>query len=173
MTAVTALRVRPIPRTEPPVVQLCAEDWGEQRPSAADSGYVQGTLAVDFDRSCEDGFFGPQATASNELPDPGPWARQMIRAALEVINGVRPADQLNRWVTPEIRDRIARRGVLARRRRARPRHPSTVRTALTCMPADGVVEISAVVAHAGRVRAVAVRMVGVDHRWLITVFEVG
>lgn len=170
---VSALRARPIPRTEPPVVQLCAEDWGQADPPPAGTAYVQGTLAVDFDRSCQDGYFGPQATGSNELPDPGPWARQIIRAVLEVIEGVRPVGQLSRWITPEIRDRIARRGLLARRRRTRPRHPSSVRTTLTCVPADGVVEISAVVTHGGRVRAVAVRMVGVDHRWLITVFDLG
>lgn len=173
MTGAAVLRVRPIPRTEPPVVQLHPEDWSRECPSAFEGAYVQGTLAVDFDPAREDDFFGPQATTARELPDPGPWARQMIRVALEIIDGVRPAAQLSRWVTPDIRDRLSRRGLLARRRRGRPCHPNTVRTVLTCAPADGVVEISAVVTHGGRVRAVAVRMVGVDRRWLITVFDLG
>lgn len=173
MTAVATVWVRPIPRTDPPVIQLLPDDW-RQRPGASSApSFVQGTLAVDFDRSCEDTYFGPQATAACDLPEPGPWARAMIRASLEVIDGARPAHQLSRWTTPEVHDRLARRGLLSRRRRTHPCHPNTVRALLTCEPTDGVVEVSAVVAHGGRVRALAVRMVGVDHRWLITVFDLG
>lgn len=173
MSAVATLRVRPIPRTDPPVVQLHADDWQERPGASAAPSFVQGTLAVGFDRSCEDTFFGPQATAASELPEPGPWVRQMIRACLEVIDGARPAHQLSRWMTPEVHDRLARRGLLSRRRRTRPCHPNTVRALLTCQPTDGVVEVSAVVAHGGRVRALAMRMTGVDRRWLITVFDLG
>jgi len=170
VTAVATLRVRPIPRTDPPVIQLHPDDWAQDHDAAP---YVQGILAVDFDRSREDTYFGPQATAARDLPEPGPWARAMIRAALEVVDGTRPAHQLSRWLTPEIHDRLARRGLLSRRRRTRPCHLNTVRTVLTCEPTDGVVEVSAVVAHGGRVRALAMRMVGADHRWLITVFDLG
>lgn len=163
------LRVLPIPATEPPVVELDVSEWTDP----AHSDYVQGTLAVDFDRGCSDSYFGPQATASRDLPEPGPWAQQMIRVALEVCDGVRPAGQLTRWCTPEIHDRLARRGLLARRRRQRQRHPNRVRALLTCRPADGVVEVSAVVTHNTRARALALRMVGVDGRWLITAFDLG
>lgn len=170
MSVAPTLRVLPIPRTEPPAIVLEEADW--RAPDTADD-YVQGTLAVDFDRGGTDTFFGPQATAAADLPDPGPWARQMIRVALEVADGLRPAGQLTRWVTPEIHDLLARRGLLARRRRQRQRHPSRVRALLTGTPDDGVVEVSAVVVHNTRVRALALRMVGVDGRWMITVLELG
>lgn len=169
MTALPALRVLPIPCTEPPVVVLEESDWAE--PARHD--YVQGTLAVDFDTGGTDTYFGPQATPTSDLPDPAEWTRQMIRVALEVSDGLRPARQLSRWVTPDIHERLSRRGLLARRRRQRQRHPSRVRALLTCVPANGVVEVSAVVTHNTRVRALALRMVGVNGRWLITVFELG
>ncbi len=170
MTVLTPLRVLPIPCTEPPPVTLTEADWAAA-PVVAD--YVQGTLAVDFDRGDEDSYFGPQATPATDLPDPAPWARQLVRVCLEVMDGVRPAGQLSRRVTPDIQERLARRGVLARRRRQRQRHAVTVRALTTCTPADGVAEISAVVTHSSRVRALALRMVGIDGRWVVTVFELG
>lgn len=170
MTVLSPLRVLPIPGTEPPPVTLTEADWCA--PTLVED-YVQGTLAVDFDRGGEDAYFGPQATPAIALPDPGPWARQLVRVCLEVMDGVRPAGQLSRRVTPEIQERLGRRGVLARRRRQRQRHAVTVRALTSCTPADGVAEISAVVTHSSRVRALALRMVGVDGRWVVTVFELG
>jgi len=89
------------------------------------------------------------------------------------MDGSRPAAQLTRWLAPDIHERVARRGTLARQRRQPRRHASAVRRMLACSPADGVVEISAVVAHDGRVRALALRLSGVDGRWLVTALEVG
>lgn len=169
--ATPALRVLPIPRTDPP-----AHDGAPSLSAGPDGvadAYVQGTLAVDFRRDCDDSFFGPQATGSQELPDPQLWARRMITAVLEVVDGLRPAEQLTRWVTPEIYQRIARRGQLARRRHQRQRHVSSVRALTLCCPADGVAELSVVVTHHGRVRAIALRLAGVDGRWLITALEMG
>ena len=55
--------------------------------------------------------------------------------------------------------------------------PSTrqavVRGVRVCLPADGVAEASAVVIDADRVRAVAVRLEGLDGRWRATALEVG
>ena len=39
--------------------------------------------------------------------------------------------------------------------------------------ADGVAEVSAVVHDRGRVRAIAMRLSGVDGRWLVTVLQIG
>ena len=160
-----ALRILPIPRTDPlpcpaPVPQ-------------PDEDYVQGTLAVDFRREHDDTYFGPQATGFPDLPEPEQWARRMIQVTLEVVDGLRHPDQLTRWVTPDIHQRLARRGQLARRRHQRQRHATGVRALLLCCPADGVAEVSAVITHHGRVRALALRLAGVDGRWLITAFEIG
>ena len=167
-TAPEVLRLLPAPRTEP---ESAGPDWGET--PTPPQRYVQGSLAVDFRGAGDDSFFGPQATPTPQLPEPVAWARGMIQVVLEAADGTRPADQLGRWVTPEIRERIRRRGQLARRRGRRAHRPPVVKTVLTCLPADGVCEASAVVWADGRVRALALRMCGTDGRWLITAWELG
>jgi hypothetical protein len=164
------LRLLPAPSTDPPPQ---GSDWGERRPDQAASHYVQGCLAVDFRAGGGDSFFGPQATSTPELPEAGPWARRMVQAVLETHDGTRSPEQLRRWLVPEIYERAQRRGQLARRRGRRTHRPPVVRTLRTCHPADGVCEVSAVVWADGRVRALALRMTGVDGRWLITAWELG
>ena len=173
------LRVAPAPRAEP---AADGQDWAVPAtgsicsdPAICDPehGYVQGSLAVDLRDDAYDSFFGPQATGTAELPEAQAWARRIIRATLEAWDGSRPPGQLSRWLAPEVRDKVARRGQLARRRGRRPHRPPLVRTVLTCYPADGVCEVSAVVRCDGRVRALALRMSGVDGRWLVTAFELG
>lgn len=163
------LRVVPAPRTD---AETTGPDWGDEE-DAAPTPYVQGSLAVDFRDRSDDSFFGPQATCTSALPEPAAWARRMIQAVLETYDGTRSADQLSRWVAPDIRERAQRRGQLTRRRGRRTHRPPVVRTVLTCQPADGVCEASAVVWVDGRVRALALRMCGVDGRWLVTAWELG
>lgn len=161
------LRVLRIPDFEPPALPPGA------RPSSPDPRFIQGSLAVDFRPEEHDEFFGPQTTSRSDLPDPDTWARRLITAILETMDGLRPPNQLSRWVSPDIRDRINRRGILARQRRQRPSGPPQVRTLRVCEPADGVAEVAAVISHRARVRALALRMTGVDGRWLITTLELG
>lgn len=168
-TPAAVLHLVPAPRTDP---ETTGPDWGDEQ----DDGpvpYVQGSLAVDFRDRSDDSFFGPQATCTSALPEPAAWARRMIQAVLETYDGTRSADQLSRWVAPDIRERAQRRGQLARRRGRRAHRPPVVRTVLTCLPADGVCEASAVVWVDGRVRALALRLCGVDGRWLVTAWELG
>lgn len=161
------LRILPIPHNEPtPLPQGSS-------PAALETGFVQGSLAVDFRREGQDQFFGPQSTARQDLPDPHQWARRLVAAIFESMDGVRPAEQLNRWVAPDIRDRIARRGVVARQQHRRPGGAVQVRALRVCEPVDGVAEVAAVIAYRSRVRALALRMSGVDGRWLITALELG
>ena len=166
------LRLSPARPTDPVAV---GPDW-QDRPGdadASDSDYVQGSLAVDFRREAYDSYFGPQATMTADLPEAQAWARRMILATLEACDGSRPAEQLGRWLAPEVHERVARRGQLARRRGGRRHPPPLVRALLVCHPHDGVCEISAVVRAQGRVRALALRMSGVDGRWLVTALELG
>lgn len=166
------LRLSPAPTTDPAAV---GPDWREHPGDPADTGpaYVQGSLAVDFRRDAYDSYFGPQATTTTDLPEACAWARRMILATLEACDGSRSADQLGRWLAPEVHERVTRRGQLARRRGGRRHGPPVVRALLACHPVDGVCEISAVVRTQGRIRALALRMSGVDGRWLVTAFELG
>lgn len=170
------LRVLPIPDTDPPPeppqpTQPRTVTAARRREAAAP--YVQDTLGVRLPGWGREVDFGPQPTSSTRLPEPGDWARRLIRVVLEVMDGSRPASQLTRWLSPEIHERVARRGTLARQRREPHRHAPGVRALLTCEPADGVAEVSAVVTHRGRVRALALRLSGVDGRWLVTALEMG
>lgn len=169
------ITVRPIPELTAPVAEQGPLDWLPRKRSAEPipPGYVQGRLSLARASNGADPIFGPQLTDSVHLPAARPWSQNMIRACLEVIDGVRPASQVSRWVTPEVYERISRRGLLARRRRQRQKQPSVVRSVHVCEPVDGVAEIAAVVIHQNRVRAVALRMTGVDGRWQISVLQVG
>jgi hypothetical protein len=44
---------------------------------------------------------------------------------------------------------------------------------MICEPVDGVVEGCAVILDNGRVRALAMRLIGVDGRWVISELQVG
>ncbi len=163
-----ALEVEPSALSEAGVAQL-------ERAADRDTAhrYVQSCLAVDF-RTCEqDAFFGPQATRTADLPDPHDWARAMVAALLESMSGARAPQQFIRSMTSDLYDALTRRHTVARRRGMRGGPRSLVRRVSVCEPCDGVAEISVVVHHEGRVRALAMRMSGVDGRWLITALELG
>lgn len=142
---------------------------------------TQGTLALSFTAARPydtdvDPDFGPQHTSSRDLPEPGAACAALVQAVVEVLGGIRPASQLARWLSSEVYTAICRRAALAARMRrdAAPtgRH-AVVRGVRVCEPADGVVEGSAVVVEQDRVRAVALRLEGMDGRWRATAVEVG
>lgn len=161
------LRVRPIPRSTPRRLRSVPEL--PTRPPE----FVQGTLAVDFRHRDEDPYFGPQATSTPDLPDPQTWVSQLSQAIIETTAGLRPPAQLLRWLTPEVHAMVARRAGVAARRGAPHGRRAVVRSVHLCQPVDGVVEACAVVLDGGRVRAMALRMSGVDHRWLVTALQLG
>lgn len=136
-------------------------------------GYSQPALRVVLDGEDADPQFGPQATRADQLPEPRAWLQRIAGALLECMTGVRSTSQVSRWVSPLIHERVHARSVIAQRRGARPLHRSLVRRIHLCEPDDGVVEASVIVQHDGRVRAMALRMVGVDGRWMVTAMELG
>ncbi|MBO1765663.1 Rv3235 family protein [Allobranchiibius sp. GilTou38] len=173
---VRPLRIRPAVDVEPGVLsegeldRLYADAAGIGRGGRR---YVQSCLAVDFRSANEDSYFGPQATLRTQLPEPVAWVRAMTAALLESMTGSRPPQQFARSMTTDLYSALCRRHAVARRRGAVGARRSVIRKIATCEPADGVVEASVVVHHEGRVRAIAVRISGVDGRWLITAFELG
>jgi hypothetical protein len=113
-------------------------------------------------------------TGRAELPDPHAWSARLAQAVLEVAAGARPSSQLWRWTTQAILDDVRQRSrpatVLDSQRR-RAQVPALVRSVHVCEPADGVVEATAIVAGRLRTRALALRLEGLNGRWLCTALE--
>lgn len=181
--SVPALRRLPIPVVEPLAAQRSAS-WGRDRRDHRDTvAPTQGALALAFVASTPEytqdyaeTYFGPQPTSTACLPDVQQTCTQLVQAVVEVLSGVRPVSQLIRWMTPEVYNALQRRAALGARLGHHPTgagRRAVVRRVHICAPADGVAEASAVVVDRGRVRAVAVRLEGLDGRWRATALEVG
>jgi hypothetical protein len=170
-TSLRPLTIVPAPRIRPPVIAEADDDWTPER--STESPYVQDALAVDFSLRTDQDLFGEQPTRRDDLPDPRDWAAHIAQALVEVMAGARPAPQLLRWTTPEVYAVVARRAAVSARRGMPPTRRTVVRSLRVCEPADGVAEASAVVVDGGRVRALAMRLVGLDGRWRVEALQVG
>jgi hypothetical protein len=159
------VHVVPLPESRPPVVP---PDEVFATPASA---FVQDSLALDF--RVDDEFFDHQATRRADLPDPTPLVTALAQAFVEVMAGLRPPPQVSRWTSPEVYAALCRRAAVAARRGPASRRPAVVRRVLVQEPADGVVEACAVVIQHDRVRALALRMTGLDRRWVVTELSVG
>lgn len=137
------------------------------------SPYVQDSLALDFSMRLVDDDAGPRPTPRHDLPDPAPIVHRLAQAFVEVMAGLRPPQQVSRWTSPEVYAVLCRRSVVAARRPKTSHRPARVRRVRIQEPADGVVEASAVVVHHDRVRAMAIRVEGIERRWVVTVLQLG
>jgi Family of unknown function (DUF6459) len=179
------IAARAIPDLSPPTIDSRAPVLQDPSP------FIQGALAMDFRGGYVAGqdppapqdaelaedpedpeYFGPQRTFSRDLPEPRAWVRHMAQALIEVMAGARPAPQVIRWTTPEVYSVVARRSAVSGRGPVVARR-ALVRRVRTCEPADGVVEACAVVVDNGRVRALAMRLTGIDGRWVVSELQVG
>lgn len=106
--------------------------------------------------------------------------RGTVQAAIEVLAGTRPIQQLSRRLDQRCLASLQHRAALTRRLAAGPsptagrlhRNPA-VRSVRACEVAAGVYEASAVVVDELRVRAVAVRLERSNQVWRITALEIG
>lgn len=169
------LRVLPAPRISPPGVPLPTHAEGAAEQEGRATPYVQDALAVDFAAASDEQIFGQQATRARDLPDPRQWAAHIAQGLVEVMHGVRPPSQVMRWTSPEVYAVVARRGSRAGRRRTSTgaAHRTRVLRVHLCEPADDIVEASVVLVDGGRVRALALRLAGRDHRWVVQALQVG
>ncbi len=118
-------------------------------------------------------YFAPQRTPSDDLPDPDALLKNLTIGVLEVLAGVREADQLARWLGEDaFRALVTRANLSARARNARgvtPARPAyRIVSTRWSSPADGVVEGVVITAGPARTRAVALRLEGWDGRWRAT-----
>lgn len=122
-----------------------------------------------------DAFFGVQRTT--DLPDPTPLITNLARCVIEVLAGAREVEQLARWVTDDVYTHLLRRAMLAvRARNAKGQAPMRphfgIMSTHTFEPCPGVVEATVIVRMPHRVRAIAIRVEGLDHRWRATSISV-
>ena len=123
--------------------------------------------------------FGPQPTSTADLPDPTEFAKTLVGGIIECVHGLREPIQFTRHVTDEVyralNARVHRLNVAdqmrggAKKKKARPQF--TMGNVVVNNPRDGVVEASVVVHGPARVRAVALRLEGLDERWQATSFS--
>lgn len=136
------------------------------------TAYVQESLDLDDG----DVMRMPRLSGLRELPDPVAATAQIAQMVLEVMTAVRPSHHLRTWVSDEVLTVATRRHRVASARLggARALRPRTrvIRVRAT-VPADGVCEASVVVWDGLRVRAMALRLVGQDGRWVVHSMELG
>ena len=129
------------------------------------------------ERFLDEDFFGQQPSPRVQLPDPEPLLVNLTRCVIEVLAGARELDQLARWVSDDVYRHLLKRVVMSSRARAvkgqQAQRPaiSIGRVTIT-EPRDGVIEAVVIVHSRVRVRAVALRLEGLDHRWRASAINV-
>lgn len=150
--------------------------YDDEAPSAGLRLVTTGTQELPFDRVAE-----PAAATvttfplRRRLPDPAPWARAFIQAALEIRSGRRPASQLRGMATPAVLFGLSRAGAQATATGSQP--VVVVRSVHVTEPADAVAEVCAVICaperDGPRFRAVAARLEGHQGHWRCVTLQVG
>ena len=107
-------------------------------------------------------------------------SRSTVQAAIEVLAGTRPAQQLARRLDGRCLSALQHRAALTRRvpcgaspTAGRLHRNATVRSVRACRVSADVYEASAVVVEESRVRAVALRLERSRLAWRVTVLEIG
>lgn len=108
------------------------------------------------------------------LPAPEESAGAVARTAMEVLLGVRPAGQLNRWLSGPVYVALARRAGLAVRVLGSSRARCVQVHRVSVWQVDENAVEAAVTLHDGiRARAAALRLEVFHGRWLTTALEIG
>lgn len=124
-----------------------------------------------------DEYFAHQPSPRAVLPGPVPLIENLTRCVIEILAGARDLEQISRWVTDDVYRHLLKRVVLsARARQAKGRTAVRPTFAIGSVsmfePRDGVVEAVVIVRGRARVRAVALRLEGLDSRWRATAINV-
>jgi hypothetical protein len=147
-------------------------------PAAFDGTSFDGTAARQLEpRFPVDDFFDHQPTPTTALPDPRPLIENLTRCVIEILAGARELDQIARWLTDDVYRHLLKRVVLSSRARQAKGAPAlrptfAIGSVIVCEPRDGIVEATVVVRGRARVRAVALRLEGLDRRWRATAIHV-
>lgn len=161
-------RLLPVPDPNPPYDPY---DRPWSFPDQRRRRHRQGVLALEFHlpsgvpaRPCASG------PARAGLPTPARWGRMLAEAFADALNGTRPVDQLQLWVTRSVRRHL----LVAIRSAATPGSAGYgVRAVHAQCPAPGVVEVAATLHGRVHARALAFRLEERGGQWVCTALEVG
>jgi hypothetical protein len=162
--------VRRVPDAEPPyddgLPAACGATWALPEHVPVRPGAVLRLLP---DPEEDDVAFDYVRTPRDQLDDPKARAATFVRALLETLAGDRPVGQFVRWTTPAVFDDLE---PLVATRSGRPGRIA-LRRLYVAEPVPGVAEVTAVVQQGPRAGAVALRLEGLDGRWLVTALQLG
>jgi Family of unknown function (DUF6459) len=118
-------------------------------------------------------YFGVQYSKTSDLPDPVESLKALATGVVEVIAGTRHVDQLARWLTDDVYQRLqfrARRAEAQRAEQGVKAHYQNLSVGglRTCSPRDGVIESVILLSSKSRTRAVTIRLEGINARWRAT-----
>ena len=124
----------------------------------------------------KDELFDYQPTGTGALPPVKEFVELFIPQVLETIHGLREvrtfAKHMNQTVFTAIEARAASAKLRSQvAKKPSPRPVFTLGNVIISEPRDGVCEAAAVVHGPTRVRAVALRLEGLDNRWKATSFR--
>lgn len=124
----------------------------------------------------KDELFDYQPTGTSALPPAKQFVEMFVPRVLETIHGLREARGLARVVNPSVYAAIEARAAGVKLRSQLTKEPSprpvfALGNVIISEPRDGVCEAAAVVHGPTRVRAVALRLEGLDNRWKATSFR--
>jgi len=122
----------------------------------------------------------PRLRAADEEREVCAISRSTVQAAIEVLAGTRPAQQLARRLDERCLAALQHRAALTRRMpcgasptAGRLHRNASVRSVRACRVSADIYESSAVVVEELRVRAVALRLERSRLTWRVTVLEIG
>lgn len=158
-------RVRPVPSRTPLPIALVPDPVAD---------VVQETLDFELPRTRTHLRLLPEATDTApaltplaHLPDAEDFSARIAVTLMEVIAGRRPITHIGRVTSPEVYASLERRRMGGRACDVRMR-PVRVRRVVGGSPREGVFDAAVVVDDRSRVRAMAIRLLGIDGRWLVT-----
>jgi hypothetical protein len=118
-------------------------------------------------------FFGEQYSRTADLPDPAESLKALATGVIEVISGTRQVDQLARWLSDDVYQRLqvrARKAEAQRVQQGVKAHYQNLSVGgfRTSSPRDGVIESVVLLNSKTRTRAVTIRLEGINSRWRAT-----
>lgn len=129
-----------------------------------------------YRQSKKDELFDYQPTGSDALPPAKEFVEMFVPQVLETIHGLREIRTCAKNMNQTVFNAIEARAVSAKLRSQVAKEPSprpvfALGNVIISEPRDGVCEAAAVVRGPTRVRAVALRLEGLDNMWKATSFR--